>query len=138
MYALKPPSPPPQHRRVSRVTRQAKPRQRNSHRAIAWETTAKLTVNIVLSVAAVTALAQLLPYRSSQEVKLQELDAAVQSTHGRVQREQAKFSYYFDPYHARENMQELTDRIDPLRRRIIWKASVTTPTPVKPSDVPKN
>jgi hypothetical protein len=98
-----------------------------SYRAIAYETTAKLTVNIVLSIAAVGALFQLLPYRSSQEVKLQELQAAVKSTGSRVQQVQAKFSYYFDPSQARESMQELTGRIDPQRRQIVWKAPAAAP-----------
>jgi hypothetical protein len=94
-------------------------RQANSYRAIAYETTAKLTVNVVLSIAAVSALANLLPYRASQEVKLRELQAAVGLTGERVQQVQDKFMYRFDPNQARESMQELTNRIDPLRRQII-------------------
>lgn len=122
MYALKP---PPSNRPPSRSTRlvpKARLRKhRASYQAIAYETTAKLLVNVVLSVVAVSALVNLLPYRSSQVTKLQEMEAAVKSTSARVQRERARFSYYFDPYQARENMQQLTDRIDPTRKRIIWK-----------------
>ncbi|MDX2244427.1 MAG: hypothetical protein NW224_27450 [Leptolyngbyaceae cyanobacterium bins.302] len=132
MYALKPPQPDQSTIRVNRVARRAKPRKRSRpYQAIAFETTAKLVVNVVLSVAAVTALVKLLPYRSSQEGKIHELDAALQSTDHRVQNVQARFQNFFDPYQARENMQELTDRIDPNRRKVIWKAPATN-APVKP------
>jgi hypothetical protein len=131
MYALKPSQPRPQPGKPQRPRRKPNVRKRvSSSKAIAYETTAKLVVNVVLSMAAISALVQLLPYRSSQEVKLQELEAAVKSTGDRVQKVQSKFSYYFDPYQARESMQELTDRIDPLRRRIIWKTPVA-PAPVR-------
>lgn len=129
MYALKPPTPRPKSARPLRVVPkakakiQAKPRKKaEPYRAIAYETAAKITVNAVLSIAAIGALFQLLPYRSSQEIKLQELQAAVKSTGSRVQQVQSKFSYYFDPSQARESMQELTGRIDPQRRQIVWKA----------------
>ncbi len=132
MYALKPPSPNLQPGRPPRSRRKVKPRKRvSAHQSIAYEATAKLVVNVVLSVTALVALVQLLPYRSAQDVKLQELNAAVKSTGDRVQRVQSRFSYYFDPYQARESMQELTDRIDPSRRRIIWQAPAN-PASAKP------
>lgn len=122
MYALKPPPPNHPPTRAKRIAPKARLRKREaSYQAIAYETTAKLLVNVVLSIVAVSALVNLLPYRSSQVIKLQEMEAAVKSTSARVERERAKFSYYFDPYQARENMQQLTDRIDPTRKRIIWK-----------------
>lgn len=134
MYALKPPTSSPKSARPLRVVPKAKakikvkPRRKAKHyRAIACETTAKIIVNTVLSIAAIGALFQLLPYRSSQEIKLQELQAAVKSTGSRVQQVQSKFSYYFDPSQARESMQELTGRIDPQRRQIVWKAPVAAP-----------
>jgi len=134
MYALKPPKPTnAQPRRGKRVAPRGKSRRRSTpYQAIAYETAAKLAVNVVLSVAAVMTLAHLIPYRSAQEVKLQELNAAVQTTGDRVQRVQSKFGYYFDPSQARESMQELTDRIDPSRRQIIWKETSTQPDVQKP------
>jgi hypothetical protein len=142
MYALKP-SP---HRNSQPARQPAKPRrrvkpkvklQRKSapHRVIAYETTAKLAVNFTLSMAAIVALVQLLPYHSSQDVKLQELQAAVKLTGDRVQRVQSKFNNYFDPSQARENMQELTDRIDPSRRQIVWQ---TPAAPVSPQGTAQN
>lgn len=139
MYALKNPKPvqppvrsPQEHQRRRSVQR-AKVRQHQApYRAIAYETAAKLTVNVVLSTVAITALVQLLPYRASQSGKMQELEATLQSTGDRVKTVQDRFQHFFDPYQARENMQELTDRIDPNRRRIIWK----TPSPTIPTTAP--
>jgi hypothetical protein len=99
------------------------------HRLTAVETTAKLAVNFAVSIAAIVALVQLVPYHSAQDVKLQELQVAVKRTGARVQGVQSKFSNYFDPSQARENMQDLTDRIDPTRRQIVWKA----PTQMQPT-----
>lgn len=134
MYALKPTKPTTmQPGRGRRVAPRAKSRKRQApHQAIVYETTAKLAVNVVLSVAAVVTLAHLLPYKSAQEVKLQELNAAVKTTGDRVQRVQSKFSYYFDPNQARESMQELTDRIDPSRRQIVWKEPASKPVVQSP------
>ncbi|NJP10503.1 MAG: hypothetical protein HC866_14355 [Leptolyngbyaceae cyanobacterium RU_5_1] len=131
MYALKPPSKSNlQPVRPIRVSSHAKPSQRTyPYQAIAYETTAKLAVNIVISMASVVALVHLLPHLSSQEAKLQELQAAVKSTGERVQGVQSKFGNLFDPYQARENMQELTDRIDPMRRQVVLKDPVSTSFP---------
>lgn len=127
MYALKPPTPNQPPVRAKRVVRRAQTKTRSHpYRAIAVETGAKLAVNVILSMVAVTALFQLVPYRSSQVGKIQELDAAVQSTQSRVQNVQTRFQNFFDPYQARENMQQLTDRIDPMRRKVIWKAPTAT------------
>ncbi|MGQ9869358.1 slr1601 family putative cell division protein [Leptodesmis sp.] len=133
MYALKPSKQTSiQPGRGRRMAPRAKAHKRSKpYQAIVYETTAKLAVNVVLSVAAVVTLAHLLPYRSAQEVKLQELHAAVKTTGDRVQRVQSKFTYYFDPSQARESMQELTDRIDPLRRQIIWKEPDSKPVPTQ-------
>ncbi len=138
MYALKPSKPTTvQPSRGRRVASRAKSRKRPTpYQAIVYETAAKLAVNMVLSAAAIVTLAHLLPYRSAQEGKLQELNAAVKTQGDRVQRVQSKFSYYFDPNQARESMQELTDRIDPSRRQIIWKDPASKPaTTTQPPQV---
>jgi len=105
------------------------PQQR--HRALAYEITLKLAVNVLVSAAAIIALARLLPYNQAQESKLQELNATVKSTSDRVQRVRTEFSYYFDPHQARTIMQEQSDRIDPQRRPIVW----TSPKPTAPAKV---
>jgi hypothetical protein len=111
--------------------KQASQKQAQRHRTLAYETMAKLAVNLTLSGAAIVALVQLLPYHATQGIKLQELQAAVKITDGRVQRVQTNFTNYFDPSQARENMQILTDRIDPSRRQIVWKAPAQPGAPAQ-------
>lgn len=118
MHALQPS--PPSLQPVRRSRKASHPRkQRHSQRAIALEAGVKLTVNVVLSMAAITALTHLLPYRTAQEAKLQEVQAAAKSTNDRLQRTQSLFSRYFDPYQARAIMQEQANRIDPNQRQVI-------------------
>ena len=95
--------------------------RRSLHRSLAIEATIKLTVNLVLSTVSIAALAQLIPYRSTQETKLQEIQAAVQSAKARTQQNQANFSHYFDPAQAKSLMQQHSNRIDPNQRPIVWQ-----------------
>lgn len=132
MYALKPKS-YPQPAKPLRVVPKANVRpKRSSHRAIACEVTAKLAVNVVLSTTAVMALVHLFPHRTFQAARLQELQVAVQSTGMRVQHVQARFSRYFDPSQTRLLMQENSNRIDPLRRQIVWRTS--SPATAQPDE----
>lgn len=119
MHALKPSYPLPQPLRPRRTVPRLKPQR--LHQAIVIETTIKLSVNVVVSVAAISALAQLLPYRASQETKLQELEVAVKSASDRVQLVQDHFKQYFDPYQAGANMQLQSGRIGAQQRRIVWR-----------------
>lgn len=95
-------------------------KQPHPYRAIALETSAKLAVNLVLSMAAIAALVQLLPYRVSQQAKLTELQAEVASTGDRVKRLQTEFNHNFDPAQAQAVMEEQTTRIDARKRNILW------------------
>lgn len=121
MHALKPSYLPPQPpKRVRTVPRSKVKQKQRPYRAVVIESTVKLSVNVVLSMVAISALTQLLPYRSSQITKLQELQVTVQSTGERVQRVQARFNQSFDPSQADANMQAQTDRIGVQQRRIVW------------------
>jgi hypothetical protein len=70
---------------------------------------------------AISALTQLLPYRSSQAARLQELQVTVQSTDERLHRVQNNFRQYFDPYQTEANMQAQSHRIGLQQQRIIWR-----------------
>jgi hypothetical protein len=103
------------------------------------ETTVKLTVNVVLSTVAISALTQLIPYIDTQKTKLAEVQAAVKSTHDRLQHTQARFSRYFDPYQTKVLMQEQSDRIDPNQRQIVLEGlqeleGLQAPAPTEPTD----
>lgn len=119
MHALKPSYPPQPLRPFRTVPRQLKVKQ--GYRAVVVEATVKLSVNVVLSAVAIGALAQLLPYRSSQTAKLQELQVTEKATQERVQRTQNKFNQYFDPYQTDANMQAQSNRIGTQQRRIVWR-----------------
>lgn len=125
MHALKPSSLPPSPPKRVRTVPRAKAKQRQRpHRAVIVEATVRLSVNVILSTVALSALTQLLPYRSSQGAKLQELQAAVKSTSEREQRVQDHFKQYFDPYQADANMQAQSHRIGVQQRRIVWQEQV--------------
>ncbi len=125
MNALQTPLPPVRPTQSLGVTRKGSPRsnaralQRNHHRAIAIETSIKLTVNLVISGAAIAALTQLLPYSIAQQAKLQEVRAEVKTTQARVSRLKSEFNRYFDPRQAKSIMQEETNRADPNQRVVV-------------------
>jgi hypothetical protein len=134
MHAIQPPQPsfrptPPIQR--SRV-RFRQNNSKHTHRAVAFEASAKLIVNLVLAIAAGSAICKLLPYSLSQQTKLQELRAEVGVVEGRVTQLQTNFSHNFDPHMARSVMQEQSSRIDPHQRPIVWLTpanGTTAPTP---------
>lgn len=120
MNAIQPSRPPLQTVDTRRVVRHRRPVKRSQQTtAIALETTAKLAINILFSVAAITALVQLLPYHKSVQVKLQEIDGEINVTQERVDRLQKNFHDAFDPKQAKIIMQEQSYRVDPARRQIV-------------------
>lgn len=122
MHALKPSYLPPQPPRRARTVPRAKAKQRqHPYRAVAIESTIRLSVNVILSTVAISALTQLLPYRSSQAARLQELQVTVRSTDERVQRVQNSFQQYFDPYQTEANMQAQSHRLGAQQRRLVWR-----------------
>lgn len=123
MHALKPSYhiPPQPLRPLRTVPRQKTKAKQRPYRALVIEATVKLSVNVVVSAVAIGALAQLLPYRSSQAAKLQELQVTVKATEERVERTQKKFNQYFDPYQTDANMQAQSNRIGAQQHRIVWR-----------------
>ncbi|MDZ7957025.1 MAG: hypothetical protein RMY34_03805 [Aulosira sp. DedQUE10] len=93
-------------------------RQR-SHQVMAMEVTAKITVNIAIATAAVSALVQLLPYHWLQQEKLREIRTEVNQMEKRVEILKAEFSRNFDPHQAKNIMQQQSYRFDPNQRQIV-------------------
>ena len=119
-----------------RATPRRSSRQRSyPHQAIAAETGVKLAVNVVLSVCATSALIQLLPHYRAVQEKLQEIQAEVNLTQGRVDKSRSDFNRYFDPSQAKSVMQEQSNRVDPQQRPVILQepqapdAEESTPQP---------
>ena len=107
----------PEPRRRNRRNHQQ--RRSKPYNAIALETFAKLAVNVTLSIAAVAALVQLLPYHFSTQTKLREIREEVSETQARVNGLQNKFNGAFDPQQAKTVMQQQSYRVDPARRQIV-------------------
>lgn len=95
-------------------------RSRRINQARALEIIVMLAVNALLSVTAVVALVQLIPYQRSQQAKLQEMQSQVEVAQERVNRVKQQFNRNFDPQQARQIMQEQTNRIDPKQRQVVW------------------
>lgn len=110
-------------RRRQRSSVRGKPRH-NPVQAIAIETTAKLTVNLAISMVAISALVQLVPSYKEQQQKLQEISQEVQHTEDRVQRLRSEFTRNFDPQQTRKIMQEQTELQDPQELQIIWQQDI--------------
>jgi hypothetical protein len=124
MNALQPQSPyMPPVRHLRPVSQPAPQKKRHPHRAIAIETTAKLAVNVVFSVAAILTLIQLLPYCESQWTKLQEVKLEKLRASKRVDSLDLKFNRYFDPSQASAIMQEQSNRTGAQRQRIFFTNS---------------
>ncbi len=123
---------PVESRRVA-PQKKSRPRPRRPHRLIALETTAKLTVNVLISTAAVAAIGQLLPYQWLQQQKLHEINAEVSQLEGHVNRLRSDFNRYFDPQQAKNIMQEQSHRVDPTQRQIIWLHQHKAVEPAVPS-----
>jgi predicted fused transcriptional regulator/phosphomethylpyrimidine kinase len=80
----------------------------------------KLAVNVVLAIAAISALIKLIPYNLTQQAHLRELTTEVAAVEGRVSQVQTDFNRHFDPRQATRVMQEQTSRIQPGQRPIVW------------------
>ncbi|HTL89330.1 MAG TPA: hypothetical protein VL134_08005, partial [Leptolyngbya sp.] len=83
--------------------------------------------------AAIAALAQLIPYSVSQQTKLKEIQAEVNTTDTRVARLKTDFNRYFDPRQAAAIAQEQTNRADPNQRVVVLE-----PTTQAPQSPPQN
>lgn len=93
---------------------------RRVHQGIAIEASLKLGMNLILSIAASTALIKLWPYQEIQQDKLAEVHRAVQETEIRVDKLRNQLNRNFAPEQTKKLMQEQSYRVDPNQRRIFW------------------
>ena len=113
----RPPLEPIQKRRVA--PRPHRHLRQRSYQVMALETTAKIGVNVVISVAAASALVQLLPYHWLQQVKLREIGTEVKLMEARVSTLNAQFSRNFDPRENKTITQQQSYRFDPNQRQVV-------------------
>lgn len=133
MNAIQPSRSPLQPVEPRRVPQRKSRNRRRPYRSMAVQTTAKLTINILLSAAAVSALVKLLPYYQSQQEKLQEIQTEVKLTEGRVNHLRTNFNRYFDPQQAKTIMQEQSNRVNPGQRPVILLNQAATKVEPAPS-----
>ncbi|MFM2063060.1 MAG: hypothetical protein RLZZ507_2730 [Cyanobacteriota bacterium] len=120
MNAFQPSRPPLQPEKQRRtVPRPKKHLRQRSYQIMALETSAKITVNLVIVTAAVSALTQLLPYHWLQQDKLREINTEVKLMEGRVNTLRAEFSRNFDPSQAHSIRQEQSYRFAPSQRQVV-------------------
>ncbi|MBD2663015.1 hypothetical protein B6N60_00544 [Richelia sinica FACHB-800] len=135
MNAFEPSRPPLQPLEQPRaVSRPKKHLRQRAYKVLAVETTAKITVNLLVGAAAVSGLVQLLPYHWSQQDKLREIRTEVKVMEARVNNLQTEFSRNFDPSQTKSIMQQQSYRLDPNQRQIVLtnedqteKQSASTP-----------
>ncbi len=100
---------------------QTQPQRANRHhRMIAAETCLRLGVNLGLSVIAISTLVYLIPYRTSQTLKLKEVQSEVAQAESRVASLQAEFARSFDSNQVKSILQEQTHMVDPSQRVVIF------------------
>lgn len=128
MNALQPPSRPSSSASSSRQVAPRKRRmsRRNLHRAIAFEASVKIGVNLVLAITAVSALVRLVPYNMAQQQRLKELQVEVAAMEEQVAALRAEFDRHFDPQQAMSVMQEQSARVNPNQRQVFWMAPSNT------------
>lgn len=114
----KPTLQPEKQRRT--VPRPKKHLRQRSYQIMAMETSAKITVNVVIIIAAISALAHLLPYHRLQQSKLREIRTEVKLMEERVNNLRTEFSRNFDPSQAQIIKQEQSYRFAPNKQQVVF------------------
>lgn len=91
-----------------------------SNQWLALEIWIKIVAQVLLGIAAIGAIAKLIPYQQVQQAKLEEVRLAVAEKEARVNALREQFSRNFDPDQAKQVMGEQSPRRDPNQRRIFW------------------
>jgi acyl carrier protein phosphodiesterase len=96
---------------------------KHPHRATTVEIATRLSVNVVIGVAAIASLVRLVPYNMAQHSKLKSLNAEVQNLEQQVDVLQSDFVRYFDPQQTQSVMQQESSRVTEGQRRVVWTES---------------
>ena len=111
--------------RVRSLRKKRDQRQRRSirsarFRAVGWEMTGRLAVNLGLSLVALSALVRLVPYHQTQLQVLHEVETSVESMRSQNQRLLEDFSRSFDPAQTSQVLQENGARESAQHVPIVW------------------
>ncbi|MEO1393095.1 MAG: hypothetical protein AAFV90_09305 [Cyanobacteria bacterium J06634_5] len=97
-----------------------------ARQAIAFESSVKLTVNLLLAIVATTTIAKLVPYYQSQQERLSTLQESVQVAERKNSKLRSQFDRNFDPAQASRIMQEQSGRAYPNQKKVIWTSPLDT------------
>jgi hypothetical protein len=117
---LHPRSHPPARSVGRRRRRHLRPGQRLAQHTPVLEVGARLGVNGLLAIAALGALAQLVPYIQTQAQRLEQISQAVESAEASNAKLKTDFGRYFDPAQAGRLIQEYSGYKMPQERQIVW------------------
>ena len=92
-----------------------------ARKAIAFESSVKLTVNLLLATVAATTIAKLVPYYQSQQARLATLEASVQVAERKNAQLRSQFDRNFDPTQTSRIMQEQSGLGYPDQKKVVWE-----------------
>ena len=98
-----------------------------ARRAIAFESSVKLTVNLLLATVAATTIAKLVPYYQSQQARLTTLEASVDVAERKNAELRSQFGRNFDPAQSSRIMQEQSGMGYPNQKKVIWETPLENP-----------
>ncbi|MGD1897347.1 MAG: hypothetical protein ACFB16_10410 [Phormidesmis sp.] len=93
---------------------------KGARRALAFESSVKLTVNLLLTIVATTTIAKLVPYYQSQQQRLSTLQESVSSAEQANAELREQFDRNFDPTQAGQIMQEQSGLGYPNQKAVVW------------------
>lgn len=93
-----------------------------ARRAVVFESSVKLTVNLLLAIVATTTIAKLMPYYQSQQQRLSNLQSSLQAAERQNDELREQFSRNFDPTQAARIMQEQSGMGYPNQKKVVWTA----------------
>ena len=102
--------------------RPARPLHGGARRAIAFESSVKLTVNLLLATVATMTIAKLAPYYQAQQQQLNKLQTTLQVAEQENAALQSQFDRNFDPAQAAQIMQEQSGLAYPNQKKIVWQS----------------
>ena len=94
-----------------------------ARRAIALESSVKLTINLLLTIVATTTIAKLVPYYQSQQARLVSLEESVTVAERKNADLRKEFDRNFDPAQTSRIMQEQSGMGYPNQKKVIWESS---------------
>ncbi len=119
MSALAKPNLQPAKRRSRRRTRPSLVRRLSRHTKV-FELSARLSINLILSGIAVTALGRLVPHLQTQTAQLDVVNGALAQVETSTAKLQSDFGRYFDPWQAQKIMQEQSGYRPSTERQVVW------------------